>query len=240
MIARPFRRHEIDQHGLRERRCRLGRTGDYRRLARSHEVPATRVLEFEAHPFEAGLQRIIHARTLSSGAGARCSQVHNGNVCASEQRPIGHARTVRPMNLRGAIPSWAANLGQQHGARARATELALRATRDAAVDGETRALSRWPRIVEAMTRLVTAYNTAFGRESLNISEDRSVTNRPVVTIRAGGADAPSLVVTLEESVLCARRSDSGGLSRETEYRLRDDRDDDETAAYVLQHWMEHL
>ena len=74
---------------------------------------------------------------------------------------------------------------------------------------------------------------------LDIAEDRSIPRRPVVTIRAGGADAPSLVVTLDESVICARR-DAGGLRCETEYRLRPDRSDDETAAYVLQHWMEHL
>jgi hypothetical protein len=40
-------------------------------------VPATRVLEFEAHPFEAGLRRMIHPRTLGSSVAARCSQVHN-------------------------------------------------------------------------------------------------------------------------------------------------------------------
>ena len=54
------------------------------------------------------------------------------------------------------------------------------------------------------------------------------------------ADERALVVTLEESMMCARRRDSGGLSCDTEYQLRADRGDDETAAYVLQHWMEHL
>jgi len=133
----------------------------------------------------------------------------------------------------------ARTLGQQHGARARVATLASEATRDAAVEHAHMALARWPRIVQAMTRLVAAYNSGFGREILNIAEDRSIPRRPVVTIRAGGADAPSLVVTLDESVLCGRR-DAGGLRCETEYRLRPDRSDDETAAYVLQHWMEHL
>ena len=136
--------------------------------------------------------------------------------------------------------SWAATLGERHGARARAATLAARATRDAAADSVTVALLRWPRIVEAMTLLVDAYNTAFESEVLDIAEDRSVTSRPVVTIRAAGAGDQSLVVTLEDSVICARRSHSGVASCETAYDLRADRGDDETAAYVLQHWMEHL
>jgi len=183
---------------------------------------------------------MIHARTLSTCVAARCSQMHNRRVCASEQRGFRRARTVRLMNPQRAMPSWAATLGQQHGARARAAELASLATRDAAVDDVTMALSRWPRIVEAMTRLVAAYNTGFERETLTIAEDQALPSRPAVTIRASGTDAPLLVVTLEESVMCARHCDSGDRSRETEYRLRADRNDDETAAYVLQDWMEHL
>jgi len=137
------------------------------------------------------------------------------------------------------MPCWAATLGQQHGARARAADLATQAAHTAAVNSADMAVLRWPRIVEAMARLVTAYNTGFESEVLKIVEDQSA-SRPVVTIRTGGADDQSLVVTLEESVICARRSDAGVVSCETEQRLRADRDDDETAAYVLQHWMEHL
>ena len=150
------------------------------------------------------------------------------------------SRQDRPDGVARLMPSWAAALGRQHGARARDAQLASQATHTAAVESASTALSRWPRIVDAMTRLVAAYNTGFESETLHIAEDLSIPSRPVVTIRAAGADAPALVVTLEESMICTRRSDSGDQSCETEYRLRADRGDDETAAYVLQHWMEHL
>jgi hypothetical protein len=135
---------------------------------------------------------------------------------------------------------WALTLGTQHAARARATTLASDATRDAGVESTSIALARWPRIVEAMTRLVSAYNQGFGTEVLEITEDQSVPSRPSVMIRAAGANAPSLAATLEDSAIYARRAGPGPPAPEAEYRLLASRSDEETAAYLLQDWMAQL
>ena len=102
------------------------------------------------------------------------------------------------------------------------------------------AVARWPRIVEAMTRLVAAYNKGAGRAVIDISEVRSASSGPTVILRVDNDDVATLSVTLEASVIYARRPGSAHPSGESEYRLRVDRSDDATAAYVLQHWMAQL
>jgi hypothetical protein len=130
---------------------------------------------------------------------------------------------------------WAVKLGQQHSRQEQATKEASQATRRAAADDASSALTRWPHIVSAMTKLVAAYNHGAGRQAINITE-----NGPTVILRAGGDDAPRLTVRLEGSAIYASSPGSGNASGETEYRLGPDRGDDETAAYVLQHWMAQL
>ena len=135
---------------------------------------------------------------------------------------------------------WAATLGKEHGARARLAELTARAADDTAAEIAAQSLERWTHIVGAMTQFVSAYNRAFDRDVLSVAEDRSDPNRPVVTVQAGADAAPSLHAALEGSLICVRSSNAEGVSCEKEYRLRRDRDDEQTAAYVLQCWMERL
>jgi hypothetical protein len=135
---------------------------------------------------------------------------------------------------------WAVKLGRQHAAQERAARETSHAARQAAMDDASTALARWPRIVDAMTRLVADYNEGAGREAINIADDRSASSGPTVILRAGGDDAPRLSVTLEEAALYARRPGSDNPSAETEYRLGADRSDHAIAAYVLQHWMTQL
>ena len=136
--------------------------------------------------------------------------------------------------------NWVATLGQKHGARERAAALAARAALDGDADGLTLARERWFGIVAAMRRLAGLYNIAFDRDVLAVVDDRSDADRPVVTVRADGSDAPSLEAVLEGTLICVRCSDAQGQWVEMEHRLRADRDDEQTAAYVLQHWMEPL
>jgi hypothetical protein len=136
--------------------------------------------------------------------------------------------------------NWALKLGQEHGAQERAAARTSEATRQAAMDATDTALTRWPRVVEAMTRLVAAYNQGVGRQAIDISSDGSDSGRPTVIFRSGRDDAPRLTVTLEESAIYARHSGSGSVSGEIEYHLDNGRSDDATAAYVLQRWMAQL
>ncbi len=135
---------------------------------------------------------------------------------------------------------WVLALGKKHDARERAAELATRATHEGAVEIANRSLERWTHIVAAMTQIAGAYNSAFDRTVLSVAEDRTVPDRPTVTIQAGGQGTPSLMAGLEGTLICVRSRDAQGLSCETAHALRPDRDDDQTAAYVLQHWMQCL
>jgi hypothetical protein len=135
---------------------------------------------------------------------------------------------------------WASKLGQQHGAQERAASQTSETTRQAATDADNAALIRWPRIVEAITRLVGEYNNGAGRQVIDITSDGTASSRPALILSAGGDTAPKLTVTLEESAIYARNSGPGSASGETQHRLGTDRTDDAIAAYVLQHWMAKL
>ena len=131
-------------------------------------------------------------------------------------------------------------LGRQHGARERATVLMANTASDGAAEMATLSLARWTHIVAAMSHIVTAYNVGFDRDVLSLVEDRSDPNRPVVTIQAGGESAPSLSAVLEGTLICVRSRDAQGVACEADRRLVSDRDDDQTATYILQDWMQHL
>jgi hypothetical protein len=135
---------------------------------------------------------------------------------------------------------WVVTLGRKHGARERAAEEAARAASDRTAVTTKLSLERWTHIVAAMTRLITAYNVSFDRNVLMVTEDRSDPNRPVVTIEAGGDGSPSLTAVLDGTLICVRSRDAGGLSCNRERPLLPDRDDNQTAAYVLQDWMGRL
>jgi hypothetical protein len=141
---------------------------------------------------------------------------------------------------RSKAPAWAGVLGRTHGARDRAAVLARRAARDADEADVRDSLERWPHIVTAMTRVVAAYNDGVGRKILSVEEDRAVATRPTMTVAAGGEGAPSLTAAIDGTQICIRTRETNGVIRDTEYRLRRDRSDDETAAYALQRWMEQL
>ena len=134
------------------------------------------------------------------------------------------------------VTHWERGLGEERHARdERAAETAKSADEDAA---RTSAVSagRWPGIVAAMRRLVDAYNEGAGRAVLNVDGE---SDNPTVTI-AAGRQGPSLTATLEHTLIGVRGHGTGGVSYASEVRLRPDRDNDATAAYVLQNWMQHL
>ena len=60
------------------------------------------------------------------------------------------------------------------------------------------------------------------------------------SVSAGGEGTPYLTATLEGTFICMKARDALGIPHATEFRLRSDRGDDATAAYLLQNWMERL
>lgn len=135
---------------------------------------------------------------------------------------------------------WVVTLGKKHGVRERRAVEAATAASNRDAEATKLWLGRWTNIVAAMTKLITTYNVSFDRNVLDIAEDRSDPDRPVATIQASGEGSPSLIAALEGTLICVRSRDGDGLSCNTERRLMSDRDDEQTAAYVLQPWLERL
>jgi hypothetical protein len=131
---------------------------------------------------------------------------------------------------------WAHGLGEERHSR---DELADQTTKSEDKDAaRTAAVSaeRWTAIVAGIKRLVDAYNAGAGRAVLSVEEE---SDQPIVTIAAAG-EGPSLTAALEDTLICVHAHDAGGVARVSEVRLRPDRGDDATAAYVLQNWMQRL
>lgn len=81
------------------------------------------------------------------------------------------------------------------------------------------------------------YNTGAQRAILSVVEQ---SGQSTVTVAAGAEGTPSLTAALEDTLICVQGRDALGVSHDVEVRLRPDRSDDATAAYVLQNWMQHL
>jgi hypothetical protein len=96
---------------------------------------------------------------------------------------------------------------------------------------------RWAAIVDAIRRLADAYNAGLGRAVLSVVEQAG---QPAVTVAAEGEGTPSLTAALDDSVVSIHARDARGVTHATDVRLRSDRDDEATAAYLLQDWMQHL
>jgi hypothetical protein len=103
-------------------------------------------------------------------------------------------------------------------------------------------LARWPPIAEAIGRLVGAYNAGADRTILSVSDATTIPDQPAITIESefSGEERPSLSVALQGPLIRVSGVDGRGVSCKAEYRLREDRSDDSTAAYLVQNWMESL
>jgi hypothetical protein len=75
-----------------------------------------------------------------------------------------------------------------------------------------------------------AGNAGAGRAVLSVEEE---SDERTVRI-AAECEGPALTAALEETLVCVRARYADGVSRSSEVRLRPDRGDDATAAYVLQ------
>lgn len=132
---------------------------------------------------------------------------------------------------------WAQGLGEERHGR---DECAARTAKSLDEEAErTTAVSsaRWRAIVATIRGLADAYNTGARRMVLTVVEQPG---QATVTVATGGEGAPFLTAALEDTLICVHGRDSGGVAHAAEIRLRPDRDDDATAAYVLRDWMQRL
>jgi hypothetical protein len=99
-------------------------------------------------------------------------------------------------------------------------------------------LIRWRGVLAAIQTTVAAYNDGLGRELLIVTE----TDGPhsSATIESAGGILPALVVTLDEGEIRVDRHASAPDHGEITRWVAMTRSDPDTAAYVLQEWMERL
>ena len=131
---------------------------------------------------------------------------------------------------------WAHALGEERRTRDRRTVQATTSREEDEARISAASAERWTAIVAGIRRLVDAYNTGARGTVLSVEEE---TDESTVTI-AAGAEAPSLTAALEDTVICVQVRAVDSVSCSSEVRLRPDRSDDATAAYILQNWMQRL
>ena len=138
---------------------------------------------------------------------------------------------VRPMH-------WAQQLGVERHTRDECAAQKAKSEEEDATRANTVSLERWGAIVVCMRHLAGEFNAGAKRAVLSVVEEPA---QRTVTIAAEGEGAPHLTAMLEDGTLiCSDARDSSGVMLITEVRLRPDRDDASTAAYVLQNWMQRL
>jgi hypothetical protein len=137
----------------------------------------------------------------------------------------------------GGAKHWAQRLGEQRHVQDECAVRAAEAEEEDATRMNAVSLQRWQGIVACIRKLIDAYNAGANRVVLNVFDEPG---QRAVTVRAGDEHAPYLTAMLDHTLICSQGRDSSGVAHASELRLRPDRDDEATAAYVLQHWMQHL
>ena len=132
---------------------------------------------------------------------------------------------------------WAHGLGEERYAREECNTRTAKAEEQEAARALAVSLERWEAIVAGIKRLAAAYNVGARRAILSVIEQ---SGQPTVTVATDGEGTPALTAALEGTLICLHFRDSSGVAHAAEVRLRPDRDDDATAEYLLQNWMQRL
>ncbi len=135
---------------------------------------------------------------------------------------------------------WAVRLGQRHRAREETAAHTARAEHEAADRTLAETRGRWPLLVRAISCLVAAYNSGVGRSVLVVSHDLDSSEQAVVTVESSNEGHPFLSATLEGALIDVSARDADGISYHREFSMVPNRNDERTAAYLLQNWMERL
>ena len=132
---------------------------------------------------------------------------------------------------------WAQRLGRERLARDESAARMAKSQEEDAVHAAAVSEVRWAATVDAIRRLADAYNAGVGRTVLSVVEQAG---QPAITVAAEGDGTGVLTAALDDSVVSVHARDARGVTHARDVRLRADRDDEATAAYLLQDWMQHL
>lgn len=189
------------------------------------------VLQREDHRYPRESDHAVDALALPHVPGHLDHRIGSGGLSETatmvSQRSTDHVKDWR-------------SIGTTHRRRDEAEAGVAHAQIERDTSRSTSALARWPAIVSAITDVVAAYNSGVGRERLVISEATDDQQRPSLTIDSTSPVNPALVLTLDHAEIRVEQrstqADAGGIQRWVDLS----RTDADTAAYVLQDWIEHL
>jgi len=117
----------------------------------------------------------------------------------------------------------------------------LEAHANAEQDRRAECLQRWPGIVAAIGVLLAAYNDGAGQELLIATEQPG--DDPSVTIASRGSANGCITVSIDGDALLVRSNpapDSAAALHGIARRIDSSRSDPDTAAYLLQDWIDRL
>ena len=136
------------------------------------------------------------------------------------------------------MTDWARQIGKKHQRRDWAASLEAQATVDGEHERRTACRLRWPMILVAIKALTEEYNAGFGREAVVVVEGSDL-EHPSVTLESVVSEHSTLGIAVDGSELLVRTRvavDSGESTRWVALN----RTDEDTAAYLVQDWMQRL
>ena len=132
---------------------------------------------------------------------------------------------------------WSRQIGEKHRRRDRASSLAAQAIVDGAHERRTACRLRWPMILMAIRALTEEYNAGFGLEAVVV--EGSDREHPSVTLESLMSEHSTLGITIDGSELFVRTRGAVDSSESTRW-VALNRTDEDTAAYLVQDWMQRL
>ena len=133
---------------------------------------------------------------------------------------------------------WSRQIGEKHRRRDRAASLAAQAIVDGEHERRTACRLRWPMILTAIRALTEEYNAGFGLEAVVVVEGSDL-EHPGVTLESVVSEHSSLGITVDGSELLVRTRGAVDSSESTLW-VALNRTDEDTAAYLVQDWMQRL
>jgi hypothetical protein len=133
---------------------------------------------------------------------------------------------------------WSRQIGEKHRRRDRAASLAAQAVVDGEHERRTACRLRWPMILMAIRALTEEYNAGFGLEAVVVVEGSDL-EHPSVTLESVVSKHSTLGITVDGSELLVRTLGAVDPSESTRWVALHDTDED-TAAYLVQDWMQRL
>jgi len=133
---------------------------------------------------------------------------------------------------------WPRQIGEKHQRRDWAASLGAQAIVDSEHERRTACRLRWPMILVAIRALTEEYNAGFGRDAVVVVEASDL-EHPGVTLESVVSTHSSLGITVDGPELLVRTRGAVDSSDSTRW-VALNRTDEDTAAYLVQDWMQRL